>query len=288
MIIDRFNIKEHLKQIYSMFPETKQNITIFKIQNIVRYYFEGTSQEEWELDKDFPNCVLPWPWLWMEWKPPLFSNSDGKIIDRSFMNGSELGVLAASKKIDNGWHLELHCFMYSPVMKYKSHWCSVKFVLDRNGVIKIFKDNNGRCKFIHIAGRDLVNRVGEKDLWGVTLSEFIFPCLLAISFCHCKNIIIDKKNIDEKLIRIRRKKNKIHILKYYTLNIEPIKKILDESTSESQGLKNAIHICRGHFKDFRNSGGLFGKHKGLYWWDMQARGRDKKREVIKDYSVLNS
>ena len=46
-----------------------------------------------------------------------------------------------------------------------------------------------------------------------------------------------------------------------------------------------LHLARGHFKDFRNGPGLFGKYKGIYWWDQQMRGSGDLGEVKKGYNV---
>ena len=35
------------------------------------------------------------------------------------------------------------------------------------------------------------------------------------------------------------------------------------------GLKRALHICRGHFKDYREGRGLFAKTHGIWWWDFR-------------------
>jgi hypothetical protein len=35
------------------------------------------------------------------------------------------------------------------------------------------------------------------------------------------------------------------------------------------GLPRALHIMRGHFKDYREGRGLFGKVHGMWWWDFR-------------------
>ena len=63
-------------------------------------------------------------------------------------------------------------------------------------------------------------------------------------------------------------------------------KILKEQGEcETKGLQYALHICRGHFKDFSQSKGLFSRNKGLFWWDPQVRGNREIGGVIKDYKV---
>ena len=53
-----------------------------------------------------------------------------------------------------------------------------------------------------------------------------------------------------------------------------MRKVLRSTTpaGEQHDVKKALHICRGHFKDFREGRGLFGRTKGLFWWDAQVRG----------------
>ena len=52
------------------------------------------------------------------------------------------------------------------------------------------------------------------------------------------------------------------------------------------GAKKALHICRGHVKDFRRSEkGLFGKYRDLYWWESHVRGTAKAGMVYSDYEV---
>jgi hypothetical protein len=37
--------------------------------------------------------------------------------------------------------------------------------------------------------------------------------------------------------------------------------------------------------DYREGGGLFGKHKGVYWWEHHLRGDVEHGIVDKDYSM---
>ena len=65
-----------------------------------------------------------------------------------------------------------------------------------------------------------------------------------------------------------------------------MKKVLKtEGGIDEVGLQRALHICRGHFKDYRDGKGLFGKHKGLYWWDSTVKGNANNGEIKKDYAL---
>lgn len=110
---------------------------------------------------------------------------------------------------------------------------------------------------------------------------------VTISFMHCKKQTKLIEHVPpEKVQRKRIKNNKPPLTKYYTLDIEPLKEILrTEGRVHEVGLPKALHICRGHFKDYSQGKGLFGKYKGLYWWDSHIRGNESAGTVIKDYAV---
>lgn len=113
----------------------------------------------------------------------------------------------------------------------------------------------------------------------------LFPFGLAISLMHCKNVELVEHRVPSKLQKAYRKRRKREMFRYHVLDIEPMKKVLRmEGDSERVGLKRALHICRGHFKDYRERG-LFGQHHGIYWWESQLRGDGKLGIVSKDYNV---
>jgi hypothetical protein len=58
-----------------------------------------------------------------------------------------------------------------------------------------------------------------------------------------------------------------------------------EGQVEHTGLKKALHIVRGHFKDYTKGSGLFGKYQGIYWWDAHVAGDLKLGTLAKTYKV---
>lgn len=119
----------------------------------------------------------------------------------------------------------------------------------------------------------------------------VVPPMLAISFLHCKNVeLVEQEHtfhLDKRASSGRlKKKSKMAKVRYHMLTVEPIRKILaTEGQIERHGMQKALHICRGHFKDYREHG-LFGKHKGIYWWNQQLRGSQDRGVMIKDYKEL--
>jgi hypothetical protein len=116
--------------------------------------------------------------------------------------------------------------------------------------------------------------------------RLICPTFLAISFCHCKNVMIKKEEINKKLQNSRIKRGKQPFFRFSTIQIDPMKEILKhEGQSEKTGLKRALHICRGHFATYTQEAPLFGRVVGTFWKPMHLKGNKKEGIVIKDYKI---
>jgi hypothetical protein len=46
-----------------------------------------------------------------------------------------------------------------------------------------------------------------------------------------------------------------------------------------------MHICRGHFRDYREGKGLFGKYKQLVWTPMTVRGTRGKDAPAREIEI---
>jgi hypothetical protein len=116
-------------------------------------------------------------------------------------------------------------------------------------------------------------------------SSKLFPFWLALSFMHCKNVKVTTLEQPRKK-KAHKRDDAYRPLVYRTLQIEPMKKVISEEGGVSHnGMQKALHICRGHFKDYSKGMGLFGKYKGVYWWPDLVRGHSDNGIVAKDYAV---
>jgi hypothetical protein len=142
---------------------------------------------------------------------------------------------------------------------------------------------------------DGTERLGDEPWWrlgklwqGPNELDFwtIVPTLLATTLCHCKNVTIRDEEPPPKLAAKQAQRYGVPKVTYKTLDIEPFVSGQPVSIGPSQNRlrSQAIHIQRGHFGDYRERG-LFGKHRGIYWFDMHVRGTAKDRIVIKDYAI---
>jgi hypothetical protein len=119
---------------------------------------------------------------------------------------------------------------------------------------------------------------------GLFLSSL--PTLFGVSLLHCKNVEMVERKTSAETNKYRKRKGKRPLIEFKTLMIDSARKILKyEGESNKIGLKRALHICRGHFRDYREGRGLFGRYKGLYWVPMHTRGDEKVGIIEKDYKV---
>lgn len=118
-------------------------------------------------------------------------------------------------------------------------------------------------------------------------NSMLFPALLTLSFMHCKNIVHEEVEPDRQINRERRRAGLRPFVRYHTINIEPMKRVLKtEGNIETEGLKRALHICRGHFATYTDT--FLGRQLSepiTIWKPAHVRGSAKQGVVISDYNV---
>jgi hypothetical protein len=163
-------------------------------------------------------------------------------------------------------------------MKFPAAVLTWKYLISPHGELTHIDDE------VHVIAAECEETwIKKPDAMSILLST-LCPFFLAVTFCHCKNVKVVAQQAN-RATRRRAQREGTSLLKLHTLEIAPVKKMLDATRAASGvDLKNALHICRGHFKDYRERG-LFGKVKGLFWWDMYIRGEPNQGSVGKDYTV---
>lgn len=114
------------------------------------------------------------------------------------------------------------------------------------------------------------------------------PFLFCLSLLHCRNVEMIDKPPQPPAIRKRRAKKGIPHIEFKLLDVAPLR-VVPRQTQAAQGEgapaePRALHFVRGHFKDYSVKG-LFGRYKGVYWWDSQVRGEARTGVVDKDYRL---
>ena len=133
----------------------------------------------------------------------------------------------------------------------------------------------------------------DVDSWREDFREQFFnetcsmkaPFLFCLALLNCRNVkTVDVPPQPAPILKQRAKKG-IPYIQYKTLEVTPLRTVRQGGTRKDETPEpKALHFVRGHFKDFSDKG-LFGKYKGVYWWDSQVRGDAGKGIVDKDYKV---
>lgn len=286
----RFEENSYLDQL----KQRLRDVEVMVIDNVAEWYWgvrEGDGKK-YRL-RDIPNAAPPFANFFMEWNTPAVED---KLFDTWGIAFSAVEE-AMSGPIDTEmWG--------SDYMKARWLVAADAIVEFRNPAVKLegwrrFLEHSRYAMTVAPDGRLIETHMdvpdGQERLWeqqhlvernGLPL---LMPALLAISFLHCQNVTLVNNEPPEKLNRARVKRGKKPLIRYHTLEIEPMRQVLRaEGQIEKTGLKKALHICRGHFAHYGDSygrGKLFGKLEGCYWMPATVKGTPKEGIVVKDYNV---
>lgn len=303
---------------------TKEHPDRTKIQPVnitaaARWYYEDNSQEDWDYRDDYPAITPPFPLMWMEYESPRFINSNNNIIQvpkeidsigcMSICIGIKEGMgreviaqdvlrrmvtdAAASMSIPLTGEVYMDSRRNQAALDAgrEARWIGIwkLFVSTQAGrlnpmeTVAAYVDENGQMiteNYLVWGARDRLEYLKKLGASSAALGAFFF----ATSLMHAKNVSLESVAVPD-AIRRRRIKDKKPCLTFKVLQINPIRQQVARDGSGGSGAKRAMHIVRGHFKDYRNGGGLFGKMKGLYWWDMHVAGDIANGQVVKDYAI---
>jgi hypothetical protein len=261
--------------------------TVLKIDNVAEYFFSGSNQEYWNLFDDFPSVAPPWPNVFIEFTLPRQSISkDVGVID--FPMRPEFGVKFTSFKVS-----DLQADPATPVPKEvisrEIEWITTATLVASLGH-RIWADHSAAWGVLKDGTPTGLK--GDRDVVCVSYTEnraaLPIPFLvaaLAICFCNCAKTKLTEHVAPPKLSRSHERKCGKPLVRYHTVEIEAVNRVLKAAVGSGAGIKQALHICRGHFKDYRERG-LFGKVKGVFWWDMSVRGSADEGVVVKDYQTV--
>jgi hypothetical protein len=234
----------------------------------VSEYLDANPKNEWTYENDFPTPVCPWKHTFIEMLAPW--QSARHRVGCYFYSIDSIEGMTPNRKF--------FCFTF----------------VEREGVVFGPTSVNG-CTLSE-DGRKMENV--KQSLMGFDRGPFneaspegflgpvLVPAFLSLSFMNCKNVTINAIDPDPALNRERRKAGLQPFLRYHTINIEPMKQVLrTEGGVEANGIKKALHICRGHFATYTDEKPLFGHTTGTVWRPSHVRGSAKQGVVVADYKV---
>jgi len=242
---------------------------VIKVHNVADYVYETELLSSLPGAEDAVSLRRPFSNTWFEFSMRAGSKTV-PIAILSFENFLEAGQVFVSEDL----------YIYGRTGGFDI-FGSIVTTYDYEG--KYVSDHRNQCQVAdnpntHITEEEAKLRQKWMEQWDGVL-------ILALSFLHCKNVELVKNPLRAIEVRERRKQNKDYFEEFYTLKIDPMKRILDtDGQAGTKGLKYALHICRGHFKTYDGKG-LFGKYPGTYFWPAHMRGDGKVGKIYKDYTV---
>jgi len=272
-------VASRLEQAWTSYAATVNEILhdefpILLIDNVADYYFQASDQEYWDLSRDFPNLAPPYVRFWCEHKLPktIHSKQKGDTQVSELVPSGRVGILITAldpkECKGDGIPVEARWILWADIfIDFGRRDCAAD---GPHCPIFLAIDAEGR-----LLGEPHAQSYSEPELGEIvrSLMTWLHPALLAISFLHCKNVAIVENEAPAKLAKRHRERHGVTPCRYKTLIIEPLKQILRrEGGSDKVGIQRALHICRGHFKDYRQGAGLFGRYHKLIWQPSIVRG----------------
>lgn len=140
--------------------------------------------------------------------------------------------------------------------------------LDKNG-IPLFPCDGRPCAisikqdYDHIDPKALEQEIGN----------CLAVALLTFCFTHMKNVTIQTAEVKPRLARAYERRHGIKPAKVRVITLDPAKEVLrKEGRIHEVGLRQALHLVRGHFAEYTEEKPLFGKHVGRFFRRPHAAG----------------
>lgn len=290
------------------------------VTNVADYFAINDKYNQTSISEDFWSAVPPWPLAFYEWREPkLWSTTDGPL--RLDAKGIRRGALVSTidtwkgapeaNRADQGRALT-HDALSMLAQQYgltidlaDMPW---RWVLTFCHGISVESQPAVRFPlWLSVMGMTADGRVGKLngdkhavlnapyapyllELEQQQAQDHMFTPLhiiiLSNMFANAKGITVVDNVPPAKLNKATVKRHGVPLVRYYSLEIDPLRKRLEqEGQIATNGLKKALHLCRGHFATYTADKPLFGHYVGTVWVPAHMRGSLKQGAVIKDYRV---
>lgn len=270
--------------------EAIKHAVVFKIDNVADYYWRA-GRDDWRIERDYPNLAPPYPLMWLEYAlPKEVFTENGVIAIPDSLQGKRRAYLI--RAVEGGPFPEVHWSLSVYTLFETQADASVPGIETVEGKYYIGLTDHGQVargadgQLLHGIDWDgEFTQSAEVEEFLRKQENLLHPVYLALSFMHCKNVELVEQGGERQNPQTGKRIRPRHGArsKHYTIQIEAMKKVLrHEGESEPKGLKHALSVCRGHFKYFGpaevsghpqgvDTGLLFGKYAGVYWWESQVR-----------------
>jgi hypothetical protein len=281
------------------------------ISPIAEWYFKDAEIFDTSLRKDFPTVVAPHPVTYFEYKIPAtwkIRTDDGKWIEHRTPHGPSdyFGILFVQDVLpDNytGRDPEEGAIINSVLAgipeKATPKFLQRTFFFAGNGNditpacwVNNYVDENGRMLGGPVGGvhHTLQSRSAnqpEGEAFGDIVRCYGYPIYFALSLLGCKNVKLQPRIVTDRDRQIAAK-NKSVAFVYRDITVESLRKSISSGEhGTGNSVVTAMRIADGHWKDYTQGNGLFGKLHGRFWWDDYVRVVKGTEKAIDDLRTFN-
>ena len=166
---------------------------VINISNVAEYFFSH-EQDVWDMSNDFPNIAPPFPDFWMEFTQPQRIAAGSKIINNP-MAGFKTGVFFNANEIKgttqgvndfSGWGVMATVFDVAKETYLPFLFRDYLFLANESGRHIYMPSGPAFAMRTAPAWRKV------SDATAMVAND-LYPCLLALSFLHCKNVVVEDR-----------------------------------------------------------------------------------------------
>jgi hypothetical protein len=293
-------------------PLTRSVVPV-DISQIADWYFQEAEVYETNLRDQFPSVVAPFPVTYFEYKIPAtwkVRNPKTEVFDlvktphdatdkfacliiqeklpdnftgHDPYEGQVLNQILAGLKEPAKPRFKQFTFFFAGNHEDCVPACWVTNYVDENGRMM-----GGPVSDIHHTLRSRSSQP-EGEAYGDLIRCYGYPIYFALSLLACKNVSLRARGISDK-DRKQAARVKSIPFDYRDVVIAPLRKSITAGEhGPGNGIVTAMRIAGGHWKDYTQGNGLFGKVHGRFWWDDYVkvmRGTEKAVEELATYRMV--
>lgn len=222
-----------------------------------------------------PNLIPPFPQLWIEWRV-----SDPYMRAKGFRLAGAL-VLCTTDKGAGMHGFEIRCFL-----DYERQ--------------HIFQITTAVMVASHIDTGDMsyMACVPDPQIYGLQreiapgrsmASVLALSALTTVSFVNCRNVAMPWVQPPEKFARAYGRRTGKKLAPYRVIDIVPMSRFLSKQFGDERDPKRraemAFQTVRGHMKRYSDGAGLFGRHKGTFFFSAHDRGSADRKTRQGGYRI---
>lgn len=292
-ILDKFSGKLNLTsaQLQALVP--------VNISNVARWYFSEAEIDRFSLRDQFPCALSPFDTAFYEYDSPtawkVLVNKTWKMHKRPVMPGERVGILMHQTKYDIAYtgadpvegsqlnRLLTESNLDIPVrftQDLEIYFTDGRDFFDLFAVLRAYLDELGQLTGVIVRHISQQLDSWPSDLLNATIRVYIFPMYFSTSLMSCRNVCV----VEPAQPRQQPGKPATRQAMYRTIHVdESLRRGGGKAGSNQNSVITALHIARGHWKDYRDGHGLFGKIRGRWWWTNMVKkdGKSQPEYLVK-------